>query len=234
MTHTRLNIKLISSLGSVLRMSAAEMIDAVSIPTATWYRLMKAPADITIQQLLSIANGLHIPVRHFFSTDAVDVIGHRDDYVIEPYEPCCYNSDVLLNIISSSPEKTWKQAAEIAGMVPFRLKDSLLAFTRTPVTRFLIVCEAFCIDPFTVISDPNTQTSEKGEHTKTKNDITILREINSLRQDVRHLTSMIEDMSQKYDNLLFSHKLLLEHLNKNNQQPTIGIAAEPDPEPNPD
>ena len=83
-TKIRFNTQLISSLGSVLHMSAAEMMDAVSIPSTTWYRLLKTPADITIQQLLAIANGLHIPVRHFFSEGAVSIIGHREEYVTEP------------------------------------------------------------------------------------------------------------------------------------------------------
>lgn len=237
-TKVRFNTQLISSLGSVLRMSAAEMMDAVSIPSTTWYRLMKAPSDITIQQLLAIANGLHIPVRHFFSEGDVSIIGQREEYVTEPYTPCSYDADALQNLISDSPDNTWKHAAEITGMVPYRLKDSLTGSTRTPVRRFLLVCETFHIDPFAVLIDPNPATGKQRKTAARRSDITILEEITRLRNTIDKLASKIDELSSKYDELsvkydklLLSQQLLSQRLDNSK---TIGLAAEPEPEPTPD
>ena len=91
-SRPRLNVRLISSLGNVIIMSAAEMMAAASIATTTWYAIMQKPEGITVQQLLAIANGLHIPVRRFFSFGRTDYIGRRADYIMEPYQPCRYDA----------------------------------------------------------------------------------------------------------------------------------------------
>lgn len=153
MDNIRLNTKLIRSLGSVLFMHTADMMVATSIASTTWYSIMQNPENITIQQLLSIANGLHIPVRRFFSADKPDVIGQRDDYVTEPYQPCQYDTTVLQAVINNK-SATWQQAAKAAGMSRDNLRKSMLAVRRTPVTRFLTVCGALNIDPFSILIDP--------------------------------------------------------------------------------
>ena len=67
----RLNTTLFSTLGRVLGMSNTELIKATGISNATWYRVMGHPDEITVQQLIAIANGLHIPVRRFFLYEVV-------------------------------------------------------------------------------------------------------------------------------------------------------------------
>lgn len=213
MNAIRLNTKLIPTLGSILFMSASDMINASNIPTSTWYALMRHPADITIQQLLAISNGLHIPIRRFFLFGRTELIGRRDDYIAEQFLPCSYDSAMLQQIVSTRTDATWKHAAKKTDMTPTRLKNSLLGETRTPVTRFLLVCESFEIDPFTILIDPNKDIPLR----KNSRDITSAkhRELYAIRADIAALNTQINDLSAtiadlktKYETLLANNEAL--------------------------
>ena len=151
----KLNIKLVGTLSSVLYIPAGEILASTGITTGTFYRIKNNPEILTIQQLLSIANGLHVPVRHFFYTGNTYVIGHRDDYITEPYLECSYDSERLQEFVSNTDSATWKHASEILGITRDNLRNSLLGARRTPVMRFLQVCAIFGINPFTILVDPN-------------------------------------------------------------------------------
>ena len=112
MNTIRLNTKLIRSLSDVLFMTAADIMKATGIKQTTWYAVKKKPEDITVQQLLAIANGLHIPVRRFFSSEGAILIGKRDDYIMESYTECSYDADALQELVSNHADMTWKKAAE--------------------------------------------------------------------------------------------------------------------------
>lgn len=204
MDTLRLNTKLIGTLPDVMYIKPAEMQERTSIPRSTWYRIAKAPGTITVQQLISIANGLKIPVRRLFSTGVADIVGRRDDYVAEDYIPCYYDDYVLHDIVSERPDKTWVRAARATGMTRDNLRNSLLAVTRTPVTRFLSVCTAFGIDPFTILVDPNPEPCPKAKGRPAGAPEDFRAEIRSLREDVRRLSLAVDDLTRKYDELLAS------------------------------
>lgn len=234
MADIRLNTRLVTSLGDVLFVSAADMISATGIANSTWYNMMQKPEGITIQQLLAIANGLHVPVRRFFSAGRTDVIGRREDYIAEPYKECRYDDDALREFVSTRQSATWKKAAEAAGMSYQRLKDSLTAVTRTPVARFLTVCAAFGIDPFTVLIDPNPAASERRKNTLRKSEAELFRaEINTMRGRIEKLSRTVEDLTAKYEALLKAHEQLAKRVQVNigtingGNISTIGIAADP-------
>lgn len=221
MEKARLNTKLLSTLNSVLYMSAAELREAAGIARSTWYDIMGKPGEITVQYLLALANGLHIPVRRFFSMGRADVVGMRDDYITEPYEPCSYNGNVLSETVRCRQDATWKLAAEMTGMSYQRLQRSLLTETRLPVERFLTVCEAFDIDPFTVLIDPNPEPkARKGGDAK------LLEEIRTLRKDIAALSDTVSSLTEKYQNLLDAHQRLTTRLN--DHVDGITVAAEPE------
>lgn len=222
MNNIRLNTNLICSLGSVLYMPAADIMTATSIASTTWYSIMQRPESITIQQLLSIANGLHIPVRRFFSSEKTDTIGRRDDYVAEQYQPCHYDASVLQSIINSK-SVTWQQAAQAVGMSRDNLRKSMLAVRRTPVTRFLGVCNALGIDPFTILIDPNAEpTAKKGRTTREKD--ALRTEICTLRENISDLSNQVESLTAKYEELLKVHENLARRIS---QTADTGMAAEP-------
>ena len=223
---TRLNSKLISTLSTVCFISPADIMRASNIARSTWYNIMGDPSTITVQQLLAIANGMHIPVRRFFSSDKADVIGKRDDYITEPYYPCHYDSDSLQEVVSNRADATWRQAAAVAGMSPSHLRNSLLAVTRTPVTRFLTACNAFGIDPFTVLVDPNPEKKRNAKGTPS--------DISLLRKDIKTLSDTVTDLTAKYEKLLAAHQLLLERIDNRSSHGSTGMAAEPAEEPVPD
>ena len=199
MDITRLNTKLLTSLSSVLFMPPAEIMNTATIANSTWYHLMERPDGISIQQLLALANGLHIPVRRFFSSGRADIIGRRDDYITEPYTPCYYDEKVLGDLVATRTAATWKKAAEVTGMSRSRLRDSLLAVTRTPVVRFLAVCEAFSIDPFEILVDPNPEAGRKTHRTASPD---IAREMAELKSQVERLSGAVDELSRKYAVLL--------------------------------
>ncbi len=193
----RLNTKLISSLNSVLNMRSADIISSSSIAYSTWYRITQIPENTSVQQLLALANGLHIPVRKFFSTGSADLIGRRDDYVTDDYVSCYYDDNALQNIVNNTSSVTWKKASKAIGITRSHLRDSLLAVTRTPVTRFLQVCEVFNTNPFTILVDPNPET--KHETVKTEQ---TTEDIARLNKQIANLSETVDNLTEKYDMLL--------------------------------
>ena len=227
MKPVRLNEKLISSLGSVLFIQTAEMIVMTDIPNSTWYRIMQTPASISIQQLLAIANGLHVPVRRFFSGDKIDYIGKRDEYILDHYEPCYYDETALQELVNSSHSATWQKASKATGISYSRLRNSLLAITRTPVARFLSVCNVFGIDPFTILVDPNPEARarKRSEETPVEGDGTEA-DVRNLRDNVRQLSEKVDDLVSKYENLLEAHKVLMRRLDEHISESFPSMAAE--------
>lgn len=213
MKNVRLNTKLISSLNSVLNMRSAELIVTSNIKNSTYYRIMQTPIVITIQQLLALSNSLHIPVRRFFSTEKTDVIGLRDDYIVESYLPCYYDGEALQQLVSNRSDATWRKAAKATGMSYYRLKNSVIGETRTPVTRFLTVCEAFGIDPFTILIDPNPELKIKTRRTNGSDQLR--DEINGLREDIRNLHATVADLRSKYEALLAEHSAMDRRIKAN-------------------
>ncbi|MBO4801982.1 MAG: hypothetical protein J5545_08995 [Bacteroidaceae bacterium] len=214
----RLNITLLSGLGRVLGMTNADLMEATGISNATWYRIMGHPDEITVQQLISIANGLCVPVRRFFSYDGIDMVGSKDDYVANPYQSCYYDGDAMLNLINTSSVATWMDVASVLGMTRTNLRHSLLLDTRLPVTRFLSTCEYLGIDPFLVIVDtnplyPNNQEKSNNDMLVTPEYAAIQHDINTIQHEMANfnaeLTNVrrdIADLGKKIDALLGTHK----------------------------
>ena len=223
-----LNSRLIASLSSVLRLSHAEMISATGITKSTWYNLMETPDAIALQQLLAIANGLHIPVRRFFYEGKLCMVEQKDDYVVQPYQDCYYDAGALQEYVSNRPDATWRKAAEATGMAPSRLRNSLLAMTRTPVSRFLTVCSVFDIDPFSVLIDPNPE-KVRDDHCTKPGASSSSADIDALRRDVSKLSDTVSDLLQKYNDLQQQFNDLLR-----NSDSHVHIAADPFPDLIPD
>ena len=241
MNGLRLNTKLLSALHSVLLMQAVDLRKAAGIARSTWYDITSRHDTITVQHLLSIANGLHIPVRRFFSTGRTDVIGRREDYVADPYTDCYYLGETLREAINERKDATWQRAGEIAGMTYQHVQKSLSSETRTPVVRFLAVCEAFGIDPFTILVDPNPEPKPEQNRKPRRNDQAMLTEIAALRQDIGRLSGTVEDVTRKYDDLLAkydrllsAHKALLDRFNGHVSDGLPSLAADGLLSPDPD
>lgn len=192
-----LNTNLITSLSSALFMPSFKIREAVDIPRSTWYDMMKTPDAITIQHLLAISNGLHIPVRRFFYTGDNNEIGRRNDYIIDNYYPCHYDADALKSVVNNRPDVTWMKAAKATGMSYQHLQKSLLAETRLPVIRLLTVCDAFELDPFEIIIDPNpphVDQSEKEKTIATSGDCeAILANIAAVQREMANFKALLEE-----------------------------------------
>lgn len=244
MEKPRLNTRLLNTLPSVLNMQTVDIRKASGIARSTWYDILSKQDTFTVQHLLSIANGLHIPVRRFFSTGQTDVVGRRDDYVTEPYADCYYLGESLREAINDRQDATWRRAGEIAGMTYQHVQRSLSSETRTPVVRFLAVCEAFGIDPFTILVDPNPEPvpgRKRKDHRKDpRKDPALLAEIDSLRESVGRLSGTVEDVTRKYgdllakyDRLLSAHRALLDRFDRHVND-GFPVAADPLVTPDPD
>lgn len=193
----RLNIKLLQTLGKVLDMTNTELMGATGIKNATWYRIMGNPDEITIQQLLSIANGLHIPVTWFFSFGDTDIICSKGEYVRSSYKNCYYNSEALASFVNTRSVATWQSIANSLGMTRTNLRNSLLSVTRLPVARLLSVCNVFDMDPFFFIIDPNPPHAVRRE--KEDNDVAsgkyekILENIASMQREMAYFKVLLEE-----------------------------------------
>jgi hypothetical protein len=214
MKKVRLNKKLISTLSSVTYIPGTSLMKFAGVRKSSWYNIRSNPDLLTVQQLLGIANGAHIPVRRFFTDEEEDTTGSRDDYIVRDYKPCSYNGEVIRDKVTGDADATWKKAAEATGMTPLHLRDSMLAVTRTPVDRLLAVCETFGIDPFTVLIDPNTPGKPKKKPIGTTGigHEELLKEIECLRGDVRRLTEVVDKVTEKYKDLLEEHKALADRV----------------------
>ena len=206
----RLNTNLFPALGRVLGITNTELMEATGIRNATWYRIMGHPDEITIQQLISIANGLCIPVRRFFLYDDANMVGSKEDYIENPYKPCHYHTKNLLHLIDTRALTTWQDVADTLGITRSNLRNSLVLATRLPLDRFLTSCEFFGIDPFCVIIDPNPlQINKRGrsdametsqEYATIQHDISaIQREMAIFRAEIMNVRRDIADLSKKID-----------------------------------
>lgn len=214
----QLNTALITSLGHVLGKTNAELMEAAGVSNATWYRIMGHPDEITVQQLISIANGLRIPVFRFFSIDGLNVIGNKEDYIENSYKPCYYDAEALRTFISTRSSAAWQDVANSLGITRTNLRNSLLSYTRLPIARFLAACDAFGIEPFVVIVDPNPQyivrdgkkvaTTALGyknlpESDAAQTDISRMRrELAELKEEIKMERRDIAELSKKLDLIL--------------------------------
>ena len=165
-THNRnsknmmqLNEKLLKELPRILNMTNGAISEKSNIAISTWYRIVQTPSKISVHQLIDLANGLHIPVSRFFSSEYSDEIGKREDYIVcDNFKDCYYNGEAIQKVVKSGVVSSYKDAATTVGVHPNRVKESLLAVHRLPVTRLLNFCNAFTLNFFEFIVDPNLET----------------------------------------------------------------------------
>ena len=236
-TKLKLNETLINSLDSVLDKNWAKLCKYIDISRSTLYRLKDNPAGIGMKQLLSICNGLKIPVSRFFYTGTTRTIGKLEDYVVDSYLPCLYDYGVLREIISDRHDITWVKAYEIIGITTDNLKKSLLS-EDAPVNRVLDFCDAFDIDPFTVIIDPNPKRVSKRDTPSP----TMLAEVSNMQDEIRKLTTATAELTKKYEGLvvkyndintkyvkmLDAYSYLLQRVDNYMSNSLVDLAAEPD------
>lgn len=228
MDKVKLNSQLIVSLADALYVSPSVIMGASGIANSTWYRIMQQPDILTIQQLLGIANGMRIPVKRFFYTGCMLIVGHRDDYITDPYSPCRYDAEALKEFVDTTDSATWMKAAKEIGVTRDNLRHSLMGERRTPVIRFLEVCNVFGINPFRFLVDPNPEV-EIGSGRRYKPGAST--ELKALREDVSRLSDTVSDLMQKYSDL----QRQLDELQRNSRREVhIHIASEDIPEPTPD
>ena len=231
MKQIKLHQNLIRHIGDVLFISAAEICDHTNISSATWYRITKTPEVITIQQLLTVSNALRIPVRHFFYSGSKAIILKRDDYIANDYRECFYDGEAMRDVVVSRSDATWKKAAEAVDMVPSRLRKSITGATRTPVARFLTVCQTFGINPFGILIDPNPVSSAKKRAASDAgpDSNTLLHlEILSMRKEVDSLRKEVADISKKYARLMKERETVMRkrYPDGDAEEDSISIAAE--------
>lgn len=151
----KLNENLFKNLACALRMTYKEISSQSNISMTTLYRIIETPSKISVQQLIDLANGLCVPVSRFFSKDSKEPVGGREDYIeFNHYKFCFYDKDAMQKVIDSSIVSSYRDIASIVGLHPNRVKESLLAEHRLPVTRLLNLCDNLKIDFFNFVIDP--------------------------------------------------------------------------------
>lgn len=228
MDNVRLNTMLLKNLSDILGMPVMKILDATGIVVSTWYNIQQHTEMISVQQLLAIANGLHIPVRRFFmeTSSRVKVVGCREDYVVYPYMECYYDA-AKLNYFVEAQQSSWQKVADDMGKNKQRLCESLLSYRRTPLNRFLEVCHLLGINPFDVLIDPNPEAARKPVSTKAQKSLgQVEMEVNDLKTKMRTQQQTIDDLQEKLDNLMTAHKMLLNRFNNHVMGGVGTMAAE--------
>lgn len=184
-----LNENLFKELAGALRMTYKEISSQSNISMTTLYRIIETPSKISVQQLIDLANGLRVPVSRFFSKDSMEPVGEREDYInFNHYKLCFYDKGAMKKVINSSIVSSYREIASVLGLHPNRVKESLLAEHRLPVTRLLKFCDALKMDYSFFIVDPNSKNTNAKEQKNavitTSEYATILNEIVTLRREI--------------------------------------------------
>ena len=221
----KFNEKTWKQLAKVLRKSQPEVINEVGIAQSTWYSILNRPSDISVKNLLKVSNRLHIPVRRFFSTGSTEVIGRREDYILEPYAECDYNGGRLRSIILSRCI-SWQEVARVVEMDRNRVRDSIMSMS-TPVSRLILICNTYDIDLFEVLIDPNPDIKiKKARKAPLPETAVMQREIQELCRTVEKLQQEVSTLQEEYKALAYRVSVNIDTFNNSH----LSIAAEPEPE----
>lgn len=205
MTYSaKLNVRLISTLTKVLRMTHNEISEATKIPIATWYRIVGDPQRITVPQLISLCNGLHIPVRRFFYTGRTHVVGVREDYIVSGYRPCRYDGSAVTEAIGRGTAITQREAAKVVGLHWSRINEYLRAERRLTVEQLLSFCQAFGFDPFQFLVDPNVENAVRSKAEAPNN-----AALTALMEEVRALREELQQVRSDHEKLKTAHNILV-------------------------
>ena len=159
---------------------------ASGISPSTCYRIERQPTNITIPQLLGLANGLQIPARRFFSTGDTDVVGRREDYITAEYIQCHYDSDAVESEIGTGASLKQRDVAKTVDRHWGRIRSTLRADTRLTVEKFLAFCNEFGLDPFNYLIDPNP-TAEAKKKLSAATFAAVNAELRALREEMARL-----------------------------------------------
>lgn len=227
--YVTINVRLIRTLTKVIRMTNEEISAAAGIPIATWYRIAKKPENISIQQLLALANGLHIPVSRFLSDKGRDYIGLREDYImsVRDYRQCSYDGDALRAQIGRQTDTTRQDAAKVMDLHYSHVSSAILGEQRLKVANILTLCAAFRLEVSDYIIDPNAATvaqkqkpSRRSQGTDTTDELkTIREELRRLSEDNAQLRKDNDQLREDYNRLRDAHNILARRLSEQDRRP---------------
>lgn len=199
-----LNEILLKELPHILCITHSGIAARSNITIATWYRIVRDPCRISIQQLIDLANGLRVPVCHFLSKEGTDGIGQREDYIVfNDYQKCYYDIDAIRKAISSGIFSSYRNSL-IAGIPTYRLKESLLAPHRLSVTRFLDFCATFNYTPLDFIVDPNIHT--ESSQLKSNVGMPLPEDLLAMRKEMDRLKAQLFNTNYELENLRRNQK----------------------------
>ena len=200
-----LNEDLFKNLAGALRMTYKEISTQSGISITTLYRIIETPLKISVQQLIDLANGLSVPVSRFFSQDSKDAVGEREDYIkLYDFRFCFYDKNAVQKVMESDTVSSYRDIASIVGLHPNRVKESLLAEHRLPVTRLLNFCDSLKIDFFSIVVDPNSISANAKERKNldtVSEYATIMNHIATIQREMASFKVLLEDTKRDIDEL---------------------------------
>lgn len=237
-----LNASLLNELRHILGVTKQVLVARSCIDKSKWVRVKNGDSDWSVHDLFLIANGLHIPVSHFFTTDGTDRIGTKDDYVERSarYRDCYWRAATVDAIFGSDrPEKIkWQEVAALMGVndetMSGRLRPRTGKFSALTAHFLCDICNTLqlnlgdfiacpgreipdlypTLDPATVRSHL-TAASERDKDTEAMADrIRALEgEVRDLKDDVRRLYNMLKQASRgSNSHVSLDHDLRAGHL----------------------
>ena len=232
------NNLLFSNLSDVLDISGAEIARRCDLKQQVLNRYQNGGSVLPVQVLIKLCNSLRMPARYFVSTDGSHILPSREEATIQKdyWHPIWWDRKAAELTFGDGEGKIyWKDLAEVMDVSSQKPHEWFALKKRFPIDRFFKACNHYGISPLRFLVDDNTDTGQrKREPHRSSNRSDGLRDdIQALSRQLGDLTATIDDLKNKYKELLNAHKQLAQRVQVNIDTISggyignIGVAADP-------
>ncbi len=226
------NHELMARISKVLDITVAEIARRCNIKQQVLNRYVRGEFVISVQALIEMCNSLRMPIYFFVSENDTHLLPAREEATVLPrnWHPITWDTEEVERCFGDGPRQIyWKDVAAAMDVTDQKAHNRLLLNRRLPTTDFLTACTKLQVSPYRFLIDPNRPNFNH----KTKKKATYkgeLVEMDKLRRELATMHTILDDLTEKYNQLLNDHRRLAQQVNVNIDtfsNSHLSIAAEP-------